>query len=495
MKIVWKKIIAFCMAAAVFAFCVPAVSTLAEEVSEETESEELVTEDNAEEAEAQAELEEEAEEIDDGEPKATAPAADSAWPAGPAVFAEGAIVIDADTGTVLYAKNADEVLYPASITKIMTTLLALENSSMDETVVFSEDAVMKNEGNTSHIARDVDEEMTMEQTLYAVMLESANECAYAVAEHVGNGDYQSFIDMMNERAAALGCTNTHFTNANGLPDDDHYTTCRDMALIAQEAIKNDEFREIIGTLSYVIPPTNKHDEETYLNNHDKMINPSSGTEHIYEYCIGGKTGYTVAAGNTLVSYAEKDGRLLISVVMKTTAPYDDSIAILDFGFDDFQTLNIAQSETRFNGTSDVEGETMIFDGDEVYARLDPDAELVLPNEVSFDETDVEVSYDDASDSVLGTLVYFYDGREAGRADVLLTGEDGKIYVNEELNEAPEDEDVGTARSESRGWTTGMKVGVVLVIVVAVIVIIFVVAAVRARRRRRRRRRNAKRHHR
>lgn len=135
------------------------------------------------------------------------------WPEGPSINTPSAIVIEINSGAVLYEKNSDEQNYPASITKIMTTMLALEHSTMDEVVAFSDDAIRYNQGDTSHIARDYGEVMTMEQCLYAVMLESANECAYAVAEHVGKklgGDYQTFIDLMNEKAQELGCTNTHF---------------------------------------------------------------------------------------------------------------------------------------------------------------------------------------------------------------------------------------------------------------------------------------------
>ena len=160
------------------------------------------------------------------------------WPQGPEVQSSAAIVMELSTGLILYEKNINDVHYPASITKILTTLLALENSTMDEVVTFSKDSVYNTEG--SGIARDVGEEMTMEQCLYAIMLASANECAYAVAEHV-SGDVNSFVNMMNERCAALGCKNTHFSNCNGLPDEQHYTSAYDMALIAREAYKNEYF--------------------------------------------------------------------------------------------------------------------------------------------------------------------------------------------------------------------------------------------------------------
>ena len=239
------------------------------------------------------------------------------WPTGPEVQASSAVVMDASTGTVLFEKDADTPRYPASITKIMTTLLALENCSLDEVVHFSATAVYENEGGTSHIARDLDEEMTLEQCLYAIMLESANECSYAVAEHVGGGDYQKFIDMMNAKAAELGCTNTHFNNCNGLPDPNHVVSARDMALISREAIKNSMFRKIVGTVRYEIPPTNKHADPTPLNNHHQMISAYKGRQNLYEYCVGGKTGWTSDAGNTLVTFAEKDGMTLICVVMQT----------------------------------------------------------------------------------------------------------------------------------------------------------------------------------
>ena len=227
------------------------------------------------------------------------------WPAGPEIVSASGIVMEADTGTILYEKNINDVHYPASITKILTTLLAIENSSMDEVVTFSYDAVHKTEG--SGIARDVDEQMTMEQCLYAIMLASANECAYAVAEHVG-GDIGTFVQMMNDRAAQIGCQNTHFNNCNGLPDEQHYTSAYDMALIAREAYKNEAFRIICGTKTYTIPFTNKHtDAETYLQNHHQMLYPLKTRKYLYDYCTGGKTGYTTVANNTLVTYAEKDG--------------------------------------------------------------------------------------------------------------------------------------------------------------------------------------------
>lgn len=209
------------------------------------------------------------------------------WPKDPETESPNAIVMEESTGTVLYDKNSTEQHCPASITKIMTTLLALENCSLDETVTFSKEAVYNTHG--SGISRDVGEQMTMEECLYAVMLESANECAYAVAEHVG-GTVENFVQMMNDKAAELGCVNTHFNNPHGLSEGEdatlHYTCCYDMALIAKAAYQNETFRVITSTKTYQIPPTNKHDEITYLQNHNEMIHAfKTRGQYLYELSL------------------------------------------------------------------------------------------------------------------------------------------------------------------------------------------------------------------
>ena len=343
------------------------------------------------------------------------------WPTGPEVQASSAVVMDASTGTVLFEKDADTPRYPASITKIMTTLLALENCSLDEVVHFSATAVYENEGGTSHIARDLDEEMTLEQCLYAIMLESANECSYAVAEHVGGGDYQKFIDMMNAKAAELGCTNTHFNNCNGLPDPNHVVSARDMAMISREAIKNSMFRKIVGTVRYEIPPTNKHADPTPLNNHHQMISAYKGRQNLYEYCIGGKTGWTSDAGNTLVTFAEKDGMTLICVVMGCSAggQYSDTRTLFDYCFDNFKLFNVSQNENRYENTQST-GNSLFTEWN-AFAKVDSTAQIILPANANFADTQTEVNYDQTSDSILGTLVYSYGGRQVGTANVVTTG--------------------------------------------------------------------------
>lgn len=342
------------------------------------------------------------------------------WPEGPEIESPSVVLMELNTGTVLYEKEGGQKNYPASITKILTTLIALENSNMDEIVEFSRDAIDKTEG--SGIARDYGEQMTMEQCLYAVMLASANECAYAVAEHVA-GSVDEFVKMMNERAKKIGCLNTHFSNPHGLFDENHYTTAYDMALIAREAYKNETFRIITGTARYTIPPTNKHDEPTDLQNHNELLYPWQRNCQ-YEYCTGGKTGYTDVARSTLVEFAEKDGMGLVCVIMHTESPshWTDSRALLDFGFESFQIYNIADNEATFKDM-DI-SETGVLNNNKSFVRLDPDACVVLPATIIFTDAAVTLSYERVSKNVVGTLKYTYAGREIGEADIEKT--DSKV---------------------------------------------------------------------
>lgn len=348
--------------------------------------------------------------------------AKESWPVGPEIMAESAIVIEAETGTVLYEKNSHEQMYPASITKILTALLAIENSSFDEEVTFSYDSVFKTEG--SGIGRDKDEVMTMEQCLYALMLNSANECAYAIAEHTGV-TYENFVQMMNDRAKKLGCKNTHFNNPHGLTDEQHYTSSYDMALIGREAIRNDTFRKITSTTKYTIPPTNKHpNENTYLNNHHKMLLPES--DYYYEYCIGGKTGYTEAAGNTLITFAERDGMTLICVVMKEKKPdhYIDTKELLDYCFSNFRLWNIAENETKYTGAALPESDLF---SQSSFVDMEQNSNIVLPKSVDFAEATSEILYHNVDEEVVGTLQYSYGNRVIGQADIKITGQEVKEY--------------------------------------------------------------------
>lgn len=253
------------------------------------------------------------------------------WPQGPAIYAESGILVDLDTQEILYSKNIDKQLYPASITKVMTTLVAIESSSPEEPVTFSQHALDSIEWDSSNIGCRLNETLTMEQCWYAMMLNSANEVCCGVAEHI-SGSIEAFVEKMNQKAAELGCTNTHFSNPNGLPDETHYTTAHDMALIANAAYQNETFRQVFSTRQYEIPPTPQYTETRYLYNHHKMMQPD--TEYYYEGCLGGKTGYTETALNTLVTIASRNGKNLLCVTMRTQGRqvYTDTASLFDYGF-------------------------------------------------------------------------------------------------------------------------------------------------------------------
>lgn len=257
------------------------------------------------------------------------------WPQAADIASDTGILMEADTGTVLFDKGGDQQRYPASITKIMTLLVAVENSSMDEQVTFTETGVRNVAADSSNINSKVGEVMTMQDCLHALMIISANDAAAQIAEHVG-GTEQNFIDMMNQRAAEIGCTNTHFTNSSGLPDENHYSSAKDMALIFREGLKNKDFRSVLGDADYTIQPTNMTSDKRVMHTHHPMFAPES--DIYYPGCIGGKTGFTNLAAHTLVTAVEQNGTTYIAVVMhgvELSTCCLDSKALFDYGFGNF----------------------------------------------------------------------------------------------------------------------------------------------------------------
>lgn len=257
----------------------------------------------------------------------------------PTVTAESAILIDATTGEILFEKNSKEKMYPASITKLMTLLLAYENGTMTDTLTFSHDAVYSIEKGSSHIAMQEGEQITLEQALYGILLRSANEVSNAVAEYI-DGNMETFTAHMTQRAKELGCLNTNFVNANGLYDENHYTTAYDMSLIAKELLKQDNYRAMMGNTYYEIPATNLQSEIRYLHGQHQMLNKNS--TYYYEYATGGKPGFTSEAQNTLVTFAKKGDTELIAVVLKCKGAdhYTDTKALFEYGFANYKTAKL-----------------------------------------------------------------------------------------------------------------------------------------------------------
>lgn len=338
-----------------------------------------------------------------------------AWPSGVSIEADGGILMDADTGTILYGKNMDQPYYPASITKILTAMIVLEQCSLDEIVEFSYDDVYNVEAGSSSAGIDEGDRLTVRDCLYALMLASANESANALACHV-SGSREAFAELMNERAASLGCTGSNFANPSGLNDENHYTTARDMALITREAIKNPVFLEINATRSYQLAPTKRSPEGGYVANHHRMLLKNEAV--YYPGAFAGKTGYTSLAGNTLVTCSENNGMTLIAVVLNGhQSHYTDTKALFDFGFNSFQSLKAADYETTYRSLENdmtIGGMTA---RDSISLELDTEGRVVIPKGADFSDTQSSLSYDlsdsDPSDAI-AVIGYTYEDHSVGQ---------------------------------------------------------------------------------
>jgi D-alanyl-D-alanine carboxypeptidase len=255
------------------------------------------------------------------------------------------------------------------------------------------------------------------------MLESANEVSYAVAEHI-SGDVDTFADLMNKKAKELGATNSHFINPHGLPDPNHYTSAYDMALISRAAINNPTFRKITSARTFTIPPTNIQEEARPLANHHKFINRAIP----FEGAIGGKTGYTSKAKYTLVTFAERNGMTLISVVMSCDTiqnEYGDTSNLLNYGFNNFSVYNIAEMENPVDteSVSLFSNNSPIFSTTKAALELNPESNIILPNDASLEDVEKEIEFRPITklvegEHIIGTISYSYNGMYAGSSDII-----------------------------------------------------------------------------
>ena len=464
------------------------------------------------------------------------------WPQGPAIGAKGAVLMEADTGTVLYAKNMHEHLYPASITKLLTGLLAYEKLSMDEMVELSETAVYSIEFGSSSIGIDPGEALTVEQSLYALMVASANEVAAGLAEKMG-GSIDGFADMMNRRAESLGCTDSHFTNPHGLFNEEHYTSAYDMALIAREYFAHEELAKIANASTYFMESSDRQPEEFTLFNKHKLING----EMPYDGVLGGKTGFVEMSRQTLVTCAERDGMKLICVILMEESPdqFNDTVALFDYGFNNFQRLRIADHEKKYtiNNPGFMRLGKDIYGNNSIPFTVSGSGYVCIPRETSFDSLTSQVTYDDgkaeeavkaassesdagstadASGKVIGTIQYTVGEWPVGETDILFTGVLAPDPGTEEAaaggttGAAAEQEPAqyGTAHySENKSFLDGIKyffkgifhsgangtmylnvpalLFLIIIVSAALIVVIFIVSYIRYLNNRRRRKRRRK----
>lgn len=337
------------------------------------------------------------------------------WPSDTGIMAEAGIVIDMDSGTMIFGQNSRQAYFPASITKLVTAYVVLQHAQLDEIVTFSDDAVNNVEsGSGNSLSLAVGDTLTVEDCLYAMLLRSSNQAANALAEHVG-GTRDGFVDMMNETIAELGCTGSHFKNPSGLNDPEQLVTPYDMALIARVAFADPELLKIASAKSYKLPATSLNPDGLTIGIEHRLLR--EGDELHYPDAVAGKTGWTSLAGNTLVTYAERDGRRLISVVLKGSQPqyYADTVTLLNFGFERFQNVDVAEQ-----GLSYTTGENPVTIGGQSYSPSDltysSPSVITLPKDAAF--ADAEETLDTElpeqhPEGAVAVLRYTYNERRIG----------------------------------------------------------------------------------
>lgn len=346
----------------------------------------------------------------------------------PALDATAALLVSPDSGMVLYSKNADQKRYPASTTKIMTALLTLENvSNLDETVT-SEAVDFENvTADSSNAGILLGEQVTVRDLLYALMLPSANEAAYMLARHVG-GSWEQFVDMMNDRAAELGCTDTHFCNPCGLHEEDHYTTAHDLYLIAKEAMKDVTFRDIVSTVQHRMAKTNLHEERIIYTTNQLIF--SSFQPWSYANCLGIKTGHTSQAGNCFVGYAEYGDAKLFSVVLgcsdsskeypSVAASFTDTKKLCQWGFENFTSKTLARQGEEVTYTK-VKLST---DTNQLLLTAKADVVALLPKDLDVKALELvedipeEVKAPVKAGDPIGTATYRYNGTDYGTVELV-----------------------------------------------------------------------------
>ncbi|MDD5920245.1 MAG: D-alanyl-D-alanine carboxypeptidase [Oscillospiraceae bacterium] len=409
----------------------------------------------------------------------------------PATASQTSVVMDVSTGQVLVEKGMEQRMYPASITKIMTVLLALENADTSTVHTMSYEATHTIDANSTHIALTEGEQITLEDLIYATMVASANDAANGIAECIG-GSIDQFVVMMNEKAKEIGAVNTHFVNANGLHDPDHYTTAYDMALITQYALGVEGFRKYWCAEEYTIQPTNKQSQARNLGTQHSMFVESQFT---YEGCTGGKLGYTDEARHTSVTTAKRGDLELICVTMSSQKyeKYEDTAALFDYCFDSFDRVTLSKRSLKGFVIPVLDGDVQVQE-----VRIYPDNSIALELHRQYSVDDLNLEYQVPE-------TYRYGEDVLPSLQITLKGESSSMYGNLgsfplqfSLNDTPQQKvDAATGlpvKDNSIFWKNLLHILKWVAIICAVVVIAFflLVVSVRVRhylyRKRRKKRR-------
>ena len=335
--------------------------------------------------------------------------------AEPNLVSEAAILIDSNTNKILYSKNADQKMYPASTTKILTAILTLENCNLDDEVTVSDTAILDIPEGYSSANLQFGEVLTVEQLLQLLLVHSANDAANVLAEHVG-GSIESFVSMMNTKVHDLGLENTHFTNAYGLHDENHYTTAYDLAIIMKYCVQNNDFRRIAGSASVAIPATNKSGVRKYDSTNDLII-PNS--KNYYQYLTAGKTGFTTPAGECLVTSAYKNDIELICVILggsqtvnNSSLRFSETKELYEYGYNNYSLKPIvSEGNSIYNVT--IDNATKETENLDLIAENDINA--IVSNDVSLDNLEPSITlYQNLTapiteGTIIGSAEYDVDG--------------------------------------------------------------------------------------
>jgi len=401
---------------------------------------------------------------------------------GPGISGTSAIVMDIDTGDILFMQDPHKKAEPASTTKLMTALLAVEKLNPEDEIEVTQSIYSNLIEDAVTIGLIPGEKITTRDMLYGMLLPSANDAANAIGEGVA-GSIKAFVEMMNQKAAELGCKDTHFANTNGLPDSDHYTTVYDMALIACEAYRNARIREVIATPSYWMAATNLSDKRELWTTNELLYDV---TDLYYEYCTGGKTGYTGNAGYTMVAFAEKDGRRLVSVVFgcpTSVQRFQDAAALLDYGLKEYHILQPLKGFTI-----DTESTLANVISENFYTALshalpsytvDGSLRFYTRSSVSSDDISKRVQLDGAIvNGVVGRVQLLYNGRALTEVPVhleesqLAPGKDSMIMSLDGTVATEDPQNNGQNKNEILGSTLKSYGIPILLAILAAIGILF-----------------------
>lgn len=330
-------------------------------------------------------------------------------------YSSASLLMDLNTGKVLYEKNIDQKMYPASTTKVMTAILVLENCNLDDVAIVSKNAATSITGGYVTANLKVDEELTIEQLLYVLMVGSSNDAAIVLAEHV-SGSTENFAVLMNEKAKEIGCLSTNFVNPNGMHDENHYTTAHDLALIARYAMKNETFKELASTRVYRLPATNKYsrDDRLFSTTND-LINKNSS--FYYKDATGVKTGFTTPAGNCLIASASKNNLNLLTVVLGAESSdnrYIDTKALFDYGFETYSMKQIISSGgvvhtvTVKNGSSDTKNlDAVVSEDINALIKKEDESSVILPEITLNNKLKAPIQ----KGEIIGSVKYVIEGVE------------------------------------------------------------------------------------